>query len=97
VLVRLSAAIEAEDMGRVRAVWISITSEAAQGLEALFAGASDMAVNYDVRSVREQGQRIVVSVHTTYRFSMRGDQVAETDQEFELEERNGEWVVVADR
>ena len=97
VLARLAAAIEAEDINRVRSVWTSISAEEADGLSGLFSSASDLAVTYDVQSVADEGPRVVASVRTTYRFSLRGSQTAETNQVFELQERNGVWVVVASR
>ena len=98
VLDRLAAAISAEDMGRVRSVWTSLSDEEAEGLRGLFGNANDIRVSYDVRSVSMQSASIDVSVHTTYRFILGGrDQTAETEQDFALSERGGTWVITASR
>ena len=93
----LAAAIASEDIAEVRSIWTSITPEESGGLVTLFDAVRNLQVVYDIRAVREDGERIVVDVHTIYEFvaEQGGQRVTqEVDQLFELGRRGDAWVVV---
>jgi serine/threonine protein kinase/tetratricopeptide (TPR) repeat protein len=99
VLVTLRQAMEAEDLARVRRVWTSIGADEADGLKKLFDSVRDLVVQYDVQSTEARGDRIVVTVRTTYKFlADRSHPITqETGQVFELEQAGSGWVIVASR
>lgn len=100
VLDDLASAIASEDLARVRSVWTSIGREASDGLQELFDVVRDISVDYEVRSLRQEGDGIVVQVHTTYTFVTEQDRqrlTEEIDQLFELGRRDGRWLVVGSR
>ncbi|MDX1648007.1 MAG: hypothetical protein R3304_12745, partial [Longimicrobiales bacterium] len=100
VLEKLAAAMAAEDLDRVRSVWTSISPEAAGGLRDLFDQFRDLSVEYELASLRREGDRIVVQVRTLYHFVAERDGQPfdqEATQVFEIAERNGEWVIVGSR
>jgi len=94
VLGRLKAAMESEDLNRIRAVWTSITPEEVQAFETFFPAVSDFTVTYDVVSVTERGTRLIATVRITYNFAESDDPQAAGTQVFELE-RSGDWIIVA--
>jgi serine/threonine protein kinase/tetratricopeptide (TPR) repeat protein len=97
VLDRMKAAIEAEDIARVRSVWTSMSSDEERGLVALFDSVRDLVVTYTVTAVEERGGRVVVSVSTAYSFfaeRARDVVVTETTQVLEIDRSGTDWVVV---
>jgi tetratricopeptide (TPR) repeat protein len=100
VLERLSGALEAEDLGRVRGVWTSISSEESQALEGLFSSVRDLSVTYTVSSIEERGSRLIATVQTNYSFiaDQSGQPVStDTGQVFEIQRSGSEWAIVASR
>ncbi len=66
VLERLKAAMELEDLNRIRAVWTSISADEVQAFEDFFLAVSDLRVTYNVVSVTERGTRLIATVQITY-------------------------------
>ena len=97
VLADLESAMEAEDLGRVRDIWTSISSEQASGLEAFFGGVSGLAVEYRVRSSSLRGETVIAVVETTYEFSEPGSPVSPPVLTFEMEESGGTWRIARSR
>ena len=98
VLETLKRAIEAEDLGRVRGVWTSISSQESQALEALFSSVRDLSVTYRVTDIEERGTRLIVTVQTNYSFvaDQSGQPISsDTGQVFELQRSGSEWVIIA--
>jgi hypothetical protein len=94
VLGRLEAAIEAKDLERVGQVWTSMSDEQAQGFTQSFRSFRQFEVDFAVQSAAPEGDRIVVSVTTTYHINGDDSSLAQT---FEMAERGGSWVIVEDR
>jgi hypothetical protein len=94
VLGRLEAAIEAKDLERVGQVWTSMSDEQAQGFTQSFRSFRQFEVDFAVQSAAPDGDRIVVSVTTTYHINGDDSSLAQT---FEMAERGGSWVIVEDR
>jgi class 3 adenylate cyclase len=93
VLGRLEAAIESKDLGLVRQVWTSMSDEQAQGFTQSFRSFRQFEVDFAVQSAAPDGDRIVVSVTTTYHINGDDSSLAQT---FEVAERGGVWVIVED-
>ena len=94
VLERLKAAMELEDLNRIRAVWTSISGDEVQAFEDFFLAVSDLRVTYNVVSVTERGTRLIATVQITYDIAESDDPIAGPTQVFELEQ-SGDWLIVA--
>jgi serine/threonine protein kinase len=94
VLGRLEAAIEAKDLERVGQVWTSMSDEQAEGFTQSFRSFRQFEVDFAVQGAAQNGDRIVVSVTTTYHINGDDSSLAQT---FEMAERGGRWVIVEDR
>lgn len=97
VLARLKAAMEAEDIGRVRAVFTGIP-DAAQ-TERSFGFMSDLRVTYSVRSINviEPGERFEITVGIQYEFAESDDPLSAGAQIYTVERSGSGWTIVAAR
>ncbi len=99
-LSELRAAIEAEDVTAVRRVWPGLSAQQLSTFESSFGLMRDLEVGFAVQSMDASGDRIDVSVRTTYEFRNEDTRRRETQtfsQVLELAERNGRWVIVGSR
>lgn len=99
-LSELRRAIEAEDITALQRVWIGLSGEQLTGFENSFDLMEGLKVNFEVKSIDRSGDRIDVTVQTTYEFSSKGSRRRDTQtfsQVLELGEDNGRWVVLGSR
>ncbi len=90
-------AIEAEDVDALRRVWPGLSGTQIRNFETSFRLMRDLKVTFEVRSLDESGDRITVSVRTTYDYfneSSRREETQSFRQVLQLGQRDGRWVVV---
>lgn len=94
----LARALAAEDLARVRAVWVSLTEEQAHNFSTFFRRWEHIDVSFDPDwgSLDATPGEITVTVYTTWRF-MEGGQAREQppfQQMFRIIERDSRWVIL---
>jgi hypothetical protein len=97
---RLRQAIESEDMAALHRVWVGLSGDELETFQNSFDLMSDLEVGFEVLSLEEFGDRILVRIETTYEFRNEDSRRRESSnfrQVLELAERDGRWVVVGSR
>jgi len=94
----LSRALAAEDLSRVRSVWVSLTEEQASNFSTFFRRWDHIDVRFDPdwASLDAAPGELTVTVYTTWRF-MEGGEAQEQPpfaQTFQLIERDSRWVIL---
>ena len=95
VLAQLKAAMEGEDIGRLRAVWVGLTPGEVAGFQSSFDAWEDIRVTLEplYGTMTVSGDRI--SVVIAQRWDYRGGQLRSPPQRFEIAERDGRWVITS--
>lgn len=100
VIEELRQAIEAENLPALRRIWVGVTAQQIERLEASFNIMTDLQVSIKTLSTERSADRILATVQTTYDFRNEDSHRRETLNYrwlLELAERDGRWVVVAAR
>jgi len=94
----LARALAAEDLARVRAVWVSLTEEQAANFSRFFRRWEHIDVSFDPDwgSLDATSGEITVTVYTTWRFMEDGEAREQPpfDQSFRILERDSRWVIL---
>lgn len=94
----LSRALTAEDLARVRSVWVSLTEEQAENLSTFFRRWDHIDVTFDPdwSSLRTSPAELTVTVYTTWRFMEEGEAREQPpfEQTFRIIERESRWVIL---
>jgi hypothetical protein len=96
----LRRALEAEDIDALQRAWVTLSPSDARNFRRWFDLMRDIEVVYAIRSVDDEDGKVSVNVSTTYRSFNESSDKPETQsfsQILELEQRDGRWVVVANR
>ncbi len=99
-LTALKAAIEAQDLDAVSAVWVGLSPDGLRGFGAFLRQMRDVTVRFDMRSLDASADGATVTVNTVYDFfdtNTRERGHSEFAQVFTMQPRDGRWVIVGSR